>query len=72
MSLPLAPQTPPPHLQHNRGDEALDLGCLCLGFLALLACQGTLDHVLAHIILLAQVEQLADLGGTLRTQAARH
>lgn len=60
------------HLQHHRGDQTLDLGCLGLGFLALLASEGALDHILAHIILLAQVEQLADLGGTLGAQAAGH
>lgn len=60
------------HLQHHGGDEALDLGCLGLGFLPLLAGEGALDHVLTHIVLLAQVEQLADLGGTLGAQAAGH
>lgn len=60
------------HLQHHGGDEALDLGSLGLGFLSLFASDGALDHILTHIVLLAQVEQLANLGGTLGAQAAGH
>lgn len=48
-----------------RGDQALDLGGL--GGLAL---TDAADHVLAHIVVLGEAEQLADLGGTLRSQAA--
>lgn len=60
------------HLEDHWGDEALDLGGLGLGFLALLAGEGALDNVLAHVVLLAQIEQLTDLGGTLGAQTAGH
>lgn len=34
--------------------------------------QGSAHHVLPDIVLLGQVEQLADLAGSLGAQAARH
>merc|ERR1712019_272283 len=49
-------------LQHHGGDQALDLGGSELLLLALLQGQGALDHVLAHVVLLGQVEELPDLG----------
>jgi len=48
-------------LENDRGDEALDLGGLVLGLLALLDGQGALDDILADVVLLAQVEELPDL-----------
>ena len=42
-----------------------------LRFLALLCWKGPLDHVLAHVVVLGQVEKLADLGGTLGSQTTR-
>jgi len=48
-------------LKNDRGDQALDLGGLVLGLLALLDRQGALDDVLANVVLLAQVKQLPDL-----------
>jgi len=60
------------HLEHNGGDETLDLGCLEALFLSFLLWKWTLDHVLSNIILLCQVEQLADLGGSLGSQSARN
>ena len=57
-------------LQNDRGDEALDLGGLVLLLLALLDRQGSLDDVLADIVLLAQVEELLDLGSPLGTETA--
>jgi len=48
-----------------RGDQALDLGGL-----RGLAFTDAADDVLAHIVFLGEAEQLADLGGTLRSQTA--
>lgn len=60
-------------LKGDRGDEALDLGSLDTGLLAfLLGRDDTLDDVLADIVFFAQVEELADLAGTLGTEAAGH
>ena len=44
------------------------LGCFELGFLSLLDGERPLDHVIADIVVLLKVKQLADLGGTLRSQ----
>jgi len=57
-------------LQTLWGHQTLDLGGLEVWLLAFLGGDLTLDHVLADIVGLAQVEQLADLGGTLGSQAA--
>lgn len=57
-------------LQSNRGDEALDLGSNDGSTTTfLLGGLDVLNDVLADIVFLAQVEQLADLGSTLGTQA---
>merc|ERR1712142_344074 len=59
-------------LEHCRGDKSLDLRGLgngLLGFGVLLGRQGPPDNILADIILLGQVEELADLGGSLRPKA---
>lgn len=49
-------------LEGEGGDKALDLGALGV-LLAVLLLGGAKDlHVLAHVILLGQVEELADLG----------
>lgn len=58
------------HLKNNRCNKSLNFGCLVLGLLAILHRQGSLDDILTHIIQLAQIEQLPDLGGSLGTQAA--
>jgi hypothetical protein len=51
-------------LESQRSNESLDLGGL-LGLTSLSA-----DHVLSDIIRLAQVEQLSDLVGSLRSQSS--
>ena len=56
-------------LKHDWGDQPLDLGSLILLLLAILKGQGPLDHVLADIIILAQVKQLPDLAGTLGSKS---
>jgi len=56
-------------LQHGGGDQALDLGRLQGGGLALLGRQGPLDDVSPDIVALAQVEELPDVGGTLGSQS---
>eukprot|EP01084_Bolivina_argentea_P195445 335279_1 len=56
-------------LQASGGDQPLDVGALGHG-LALLAGEGALNDKLAHVVLLGQAEQLADVGGTLGPQAA--
>jgi len=60
-------------LQTLRGDETLDLGCLGLLLLALFALLGLewpTNDIFAHIVLFAQVEQLANLVSTLRSTHA--
>jgi len=63
-----APEVPLP-LQPHRSDETLDLGSLgvWLGTL-LLRDDFTPDDKLPNVILLAQVEESPDLGGTLGTE----
>ena len=51
--------------------KCIYLGSFELRFLALLCWKGPLDHVLAHVVVLGQVEKLADLGGTLGSQTTR-
>ena len=48
------------------GDKTLDLGRLGVSL------NLTADHVLAHVVLLRQVEQLADVHGTLGPKTAGH
>ena len=50
-------------LDTSRRDQALNLRCFDARLLALLG-QRTFDHVLAHVVLFAQVEQLANVIGT--------
>lgn len=57
-------------LQALGGDQALDLGCLPHGLLASLAGNLAADDVLADIIVLGKVVQLADLACALGAQAA--
>jgi hypothetical protein len=41
-----------------------------MGLAAFLSCRdGSADNVLAHVVFLGQVEQLADLRGSLRSQS---
>lgn len=72
MCLPLQRSPSPLPLQCQRGDQALDLGGLAVG-LAVLALKGApvCVHVLAHIIILGQVEELPDLGSPLGSPQAR-
>lgn len=56
-------------LKHHWGYQPLDLGGLILLLLAILKGQGPLDHVLADIVILAQVEELPDLAGTLGSKS---
>merc|ERR1719160_260541 len=62
---PLEGEPVPLPLQHDWGHQPLDLGGLVLLLLALLQRQRPLDDVLAHVVLLGQVEQLPDLAGAL-------
>ena len=68
MGLPLQRSPSPLPLQCEGGDQALDLGGLAVG-LAVLALKGApvCVHVLAHVIILGQVEELPDLGSPLGT-----
>lgn len=52
-------------LKSGGGDEALDFGHLGDGFAPLLDLAGMQLHSSAHIILLGEVVELADLAGTL-------
>ncbi len=72
MSLPVEGCPSPLPLQGKGGDQALDLGGLAVGLaiLALKAAPVCVD-VLAHVIILGQVEQLPDLGCPLGTPHAR-
>lgn len=57
-------------LKALRGNETLDLWSLGVGLLIwVLWLNLTADNVLANIILLAQVEELSDLGGSLWSQS---
>ena len=56
-------------LKHDWGDQPLDLGGLILLLLAILEGQGPLDHILADIVILAQVEKFPDLAGTLGSKS---
>lgn len=57
-------------LECDGSDEALDLGGLPLAETTLLGGNLTVDDKLADIIILGQVEELADLAGTLGTETA--
>lgn len=46
----------------------MDLGCLESLLLALLEREWTLDDILAHIVLLLEVEELTDVAGALRSE----
>jgi len=60
-------------LQALRRDETLNLGRLELRLrLALLELKWLAHDILAHVVLLAQVEELANMVGTLGTTNARH
>ena len=72
MSLPVERCPSPLPLQSEGGDQTLDLGGLAVG-LAILALKRApvgVD-VLAHVIILGQVEKLPDLRGSLGTTHAR-
>lgn len=56
-------------LKHLGGDETLDLGSLGVT-LALALLNLAADDVLANIVVLCQVKELADLAGTLGSEAA--
>lgn len=66
MSLPIEGCPSPLPLQGEGGDQALNLGSLAvsLAILALKAAPVGVD-ILAQIIILGQVEELPDLGGSL-------
>jgi len=72
MSLPVERCPSPLPLQGEGSDQALDLGGLAVGLaiLALKAAPVGVD-VLAHVIILGQVEKLPDLGCPLGTPHAR-
>ena len=56
-------------LKHDWSHQPLDLGGLVFLLLALLQGKGPLDHVLADVVLLAQVKKLPDLAGTLGSKS---
>ena len=72
MSLPVEGRPSPLPLQCEGCDQALNLRSLAvsLAILALKASPVGVD-VLAHIIVLGQIEELPDLGGSLGTTHAR-
>jgi hypothetical protein len=60
-------------LKSDRGDKTLDLGSLGVGLLlGVLGLNLTTDNELANIISLVQVEELADVVGTLRSETLRN
>jgi hypothetical protein len=69
-ALALESQTVTLPLQHDGCHKALNLGSLELGLLAILDGKGPLDDVLANVVVLGQVKQLADLGGSLGPESA--
>lgn len=56
------------YLQDDWGDQTLDSGGLESLLLAFLQCQWALDDVLADIILLAEIEELADVASALGSE----
>lgn len=66
----LESDTRPLALQLLRGDKALDLWCLGV-LLATLGGDGATDDELAHILLGAEAEEFADLGGALWSETDR-
>lgn len=56
-------------LECDGGDEALDLGGLPLALAALLGGNLTVDDELTDVVLLGEVEELADLAGALGAEA---
>lgn len=56
------------YLQHNWSDQTLDFGGFEPLLLAFLLGEWTLNYVSSYIILLIQVKQLPDLGGSLGSQ----
>jgi len=58
-----------PVLKSARGNQALDLGSLGNGLSVLL--NGTTNNILANIVLLLKLEELANLGGTLGSETQR-
>jgi hypothetical protein len=60
-------------LEDDRGHKALDLGGLGVGLLlGVLGLNLTTDDILANIIILGQVEELADVTSTLGSEALRN
>jgi len=53
-------------------DEALDLGRLVLLLLAFFEGERSSHDILPHVVVLGEVEELADLGGSLGAARARH
>jgi len=66
----LESDTGPLALELLRGDQTLDLWCLGV-LLATLGGDGSTDDELAHILLGAEAEELADLGGALWAETHR-
>ncbi len=58
-------------LQGERGDQALNFGCFAVLLSILLLHSPVCVDILAHIVVLAQIEELADLGCTLGATHAR-
>jgi len=57
-------------LEHGGGHQSLDLGSLELLLLSVLEGERTFDDILANVVILGQVEQLPDLGGSLGPETA--
>jgi hypothetical protein len=55
-------------LKHDRGNEALNLRSLVTLLLSLLWWEWALNNVLSDVILLGQIEQFSDMGGSLGSQ----
>ena len=58
-------------LQGERGDQTLNLGCFAVLLSVLLLHSPVCVDILAHIVVLAQIKELADLGCPLGATHAR-
>ena len=72
VALPLDGRDLPLALEGQGGHQALDLGALGVGLAVGLEGAAVGRHVLAHIVVLGEVEQLADAGGALGAAHAGH
>jgi len=60
------------YLENDWSNKTLNLRRHEFRLLSLLNGERSLNNVLPHVVFLGKVEQLADLGGPLRSQTLRH